>query len=60
MEFHYLHFRPILKKNVQTVYIKNNTIIRPSTFYIHELFQQTKGENFKKMAMFVKLIICTF
>ena len=58
-EFHYLLCCPTFKEERKN-FINSKYYRRPSTFYLYELFYQTKGENLKKLAMFVKLIICKF
>ena len=58
-EFHYLLCCPTFKEERKNV-INSKYYRRPSTIYLYELFYQTKGENLKKLAMFVKLIICKF
>ena len=57
-EFHYLLCCPNFKE--ERKHFINSKYYRPSTFYLHKLFKQTKGENLIKLAMFVKIIICKF
>ena len=56
-EFHYLLCCPNFKEE-RKHFINSKYYVRPSTFYLHKLFKQTKGGNLKKLAMFVKIIIC--
>ena len=58
-ELHYLLCCPNFKEERKN-FINLKYYRRPSTFYLHELFYQTKGENLKKLVMFVKLITCKF
>ena len=46
-EFHYLLCCPTFKEERKN-FINSKYYRRPSTFYLYELFYQTKGENFKK------------
>ena len=56
-KFHYLLCCPNFKEE-RKHFINLKYYIGPSTFYLHKLFKQTGGENLKKLAMFVKIIIC--
>ena len=55
-EFHYLLCCPNFKEE-RKHFINSKYYIRPSTFYLHQLFKKTEGENLKKLALFVKIII---
>ena len=46
-EFHYLLCCPTFKEERKN-FINSKYYRRPSTFYVHELFYQTKGENLEK------------
>ena len=58
-EFHYLLCCPNFKEE-RKHFNNSKYYVRPSIFYLHKLFEQTKGENLKKLAMFVKIILCKF
>ena len=51
-KFHYLLCCPNFKEECEH-FINSKYYVRPSTFYLHELFKQTKGKNLKKLAIFV-------
>ena len=55
-EFHDLLCCPNFKEE-RKHFINLKYYVRPSTFYLHKLFKQTKGEN---LAMFVKIMIFKF
>ena len=51
-EFHYLLCCPNFKEEREH-FINSKYYVRPSTFYLHKLFKQTKAEN-------CEIIICKF